>query len=140
MKREEALDEFRHFVEGVRWKFARTYVERHPHEYTHRDWTDPEDFDRAIRLIEGWGFDARFYRSRVRYLEVDGARYWHMGVAGSDDPRKRPGLMNRAWSDLSRYRENAQDLGYIGNELDELVLRWEEISRYAQGGQHGSGD
>ena len=53
--REDDLDYFKGFVAATRWRFAKTYVESYPHEYTLRQWVDTDAFSRAIQCIEQRG-------------------------------------------------------------------------------------
>jgi len=78
-----------------------------------------------------------FWRRRSRYLYVDDRKYWHMGDATSDDPAERPGLINRTWVDVSRYRDNARELGYDGERLESLVERWKVLLARARAGPSG---
>lgn len=131
-EREIDTQRFRLFVQDSRWKFAKTYVESYPHEYTLEDWGSAADFSQAILCIERWGIVRPFYSSRRKYLEVDGAQYWHMGDTSSDDPDDQPGLINRSWLDLIRYRDDARRLGYTDEEIDSLVLRWAALLEKAR--------
>ena len=118
---------FRNFVAQSRWRFAKTYVESYPHEYTLQRWMDPDTFWRAIQCIERWGVVESFWNVERKYLYVDDRKYWHMGDASSSDPERRPGLINRTWLDVTRYRDNARELGYEGEELDRLATRWKML-------------
>jgi hypothetical protein len=100
--REEELLWFRGFVVESRWRFARTYVESYPHEYTLQRWGDPEGFWRAILCIERWGIVERFWSAQRKYVYVDDQKYWHMGDPSSQGLDARPGLINRTWLDVSR--------------------------------------
>ena len=68
--------------------------------------------------IERWGIVEAFWGSRRKYLHVDGRQYWHMGNASSNDPDKRPTLINRAWIEVGNYRDHARALGYDGERRD----------------------
>lgn len=125
----ESLDAhwFQSFVVGTRWRFAKTYVETYPHEYVLDEWVDESDFERAIRCIERWGVVERFLTARRKYYDVDDYKYWHMGDVRSANPDDQPGLINRSWVDVSRYREDARKLGHTGDTLDDLVRRWQHL-------------
>lgn len=125
----EDLRWFAAFVETSRWRFAKTYIESYPHEYTLDEWCDAEGFDRSIHCIERWGVVEPFWSSQRKYLYVDGRKYWHMGDPASPD--EPPELINRSWVDVALYRDEAQGLGYEGEELDRLVDRWHELLRKA---------
>ncbi|MGE5815653.1 MAG: hypothetical protein ACM36C_14290 [Acidobacteriota bacterium] len=120
---EHDLSWFRSFVEESRWRFARTYVDSYPHEYTHEDWVEQGSLARAVECIERWGVVESFWRARRKYLYVDDRKYWHMG----DGPEQRATLINRTWLDVGRYRAEAQGLGYNGERLDQLVTRWQAL-------------
>ncbi len=127
MSRDGETQWFRMFVGNSRWRFARTYVESYPHEYTLNDWVDADDFWQAILCIERWGVAERFYSARRKYFYVDARKYWHMGDVSSEDPDERPGLINRSWVDVANYREEARKLGYDDETLDDLVVRWNAL-------------
>jgi len=125
---------FRSFVADARWRFAKTYVESYPHEYTLQQWVDADAFPRAIQCIERWGVIESFWRAERKYFYVDERKYWHMGNAASEKPDERPTLINRTWLDLSRYRENAKTLGYDDASLDPLLTRWADLLERARRG------
>jgi hypothetical protein len=125
MSEADRLEGFRHFVERSRWRFAKTYVDSYPHEYTLLRWAETDALADAIACIEELGVVEPFWGSRRKYLHLDDRKYWHMGDAGSSDSSKRPTLINRAWLDVSRYREEAAGLGYEGEDLGRLVRHWE---------------
>ena len=115
---------FRTFAEGSRWRFAKTYVESYPHEYTLERDAGQENLARAVGCIERWGVVESFWRAERKYLYVDDRKYWHMGELGFDDPEKRPTLINRTWLEVGRYREQATRLGYEGERLEQLLGKW----------------
>jgi guanosine-3',5'-bis(diphosphate) 3'-pyrophosphohydrolase len=119
-----AREDFATFVAGSSWRFAKTYVDSYPHEYTLIQVGDTDGFQMAITCIERWGVVERFWNSRRRYLYVDGRKYWHMGKPESQKPDERPTLINRSWSDVGRYSDEARALGYDGEQLKELVEHW----------------
>ena len=129
--RESDIQAFREFVRSSPWRFAKTYVESYPHEYTLEDSSQADNFWRAILCIERWGIDESFWNARRKYLHVDERKYWHMGDASSDDLEERPGLINRSWLDVSKYREEAKGLGYADTALDRLVVRWKILLQKA---------
>lgn len=129
---EEDTAWFRTFVAGSRWRFAKTYVETFPHEYTLDEWCDEQDFQRAIECIERWGREEAFYAARRKYFYVDDRMYWHMGDASSADEEERPGLINRSWVDVARYRADARELGYDDEALDRLIARWTALLQKAR--------
>ena len=123
--REQELLWFRGFVVESRWRFARTYVESYPHRYTLQRWGDAERFWRAILCIERWGVVERFWSfSTKSTCYVDDQRSWHMGDPSSQELDERPGLINRTWLDVSRYREDARKLGYDDEAHNKLAERW----------------
>lgn len=127
MSREEEEKWFRTFVIESRWRFAKTYVESYPHEYTLDDWGEADGFWRAIRCIERWGLLETFWNAQRKYFYIDDRKYWHMGDASSEDAEKQPGLINRSWVDVASYREEAMKLGYDEKSLDRLVARWNAL-------------
>ena len=131
--REEQVADFATFVAGSSWRFAKTYVESYPHEYTLVQTGDTDRFETAITCIERWGVVERFWKSRRRYLYLDGRKYWHMGNPASEKPEDRPTLINRSWSDVTRYRDDARAIGYEGERLKQLVEQWEVKLDQAKG-------
>ena len=109
MDQERDLESIRAFVAGSRWRFARTYVESYPHEYTVQRWAgaDADAFWTAILCIERWGVVESFWNAQRKYLYVDDRKYWHMGDVSSEKPDERPGLINRTWLDVGAYGEEA---------------------------------
>jgi guanosine-3',5'-bis(diphosphate) 3'-pyrophosphohydrolase len=136
--REEHVAGFATFVAESPWKFAKTYVDSYPHEYTLIQQGDPVRFQAAITCIERWGVVEKFWSSRRLYLYVDGRKYWHMGNPESENPDDRPTLINRAWTDVVRYTDNARALGYDGERLRELVEHWKVKLEQAKGMKDGN--
>ena len=134
-EREADMAWFRSFVEASRWRFARTYVESYPHEYTLERDGGRESLKRAIECIERWGVVESFWSAQRKYLHLDDRKYWHMGEARSDDPEKQPTLINRTWLDIARYRDQAMRLGYDGARLEQLLSRWTVLLDQARTGQ-----
>lgn len=129
--RDTDLRWFRAFATSSRWRFAKTYVESYPHEYTLDEWCDEESFQKAIHCIERWGTIEPFWTARRKYLYVDDRKYWHMGDPSSDNVEDHPGLINRSWVDVSRYRGDAKRLGYDEAGADGLVERWKNLLKKA---------
>jgi hypothetical protein len=127
MNSEEDTEWFRVFVSTSRWRFARTYVESYPHEYTLDDWNDERSFFRAILCMERWGVLEPFWNERRKYFYVDDRMYWHMGDASSQNADEQPGLINRSWVDVAKYRGEAATLGYDDIALDALGIRWQTL-------------
>lgn len=136
MTRDADLRWLRAFVANSRWRFAKTYVESYPHEYTLDEWCDEESFATAIRCIEQWGTIESFWSTQRKYLFVDDRKHWYMGDPSSGNVDDHHGLINRSWLDVSKYRVEAEDLGYDQVALDGLVERWRSLLRDA--GQAGS--
>ena len=59
---------FREFVDRSRWKFAKTYVESYPHEYTLKQPDALESFRVSILCIERWGVFESFWGTKRRYF------------------------------------------------------------------------
>jgi len=131
-ERERDLQSFRDFVEESRWRFAKTYVESYPHEYTLQKWGETAGFAHAIRCIEEWGVSEPFLNTQRKYLYLDESKYWHMGNPSSDKQEDQPTLINRAWLEMARYRENASSLGYDDEQVNKLVTRWRLLLEKAQ--------
>jgi hypothetical protein len=123
---------FRKFVMESRWRFAKTYVESYPHEYTLQRWGEANSFWRAILCIERWGVLEPFWTARRKYLYVDERKYWHMGDSSSENIEEHPDLINRSWLDVASYRGEAKELGYDNETLDRLVVRWNVLLEKAR--------
>jgi hypothetical protein len=134
-RRDEDLRQFQAFVSASRWRFARTYVQSYPHEYTLANPGDLDAFRTAVLCIERWGVTESFWNTSRKYLHVDDRKYWHMGDTMSDSEEHRPTLINRAWLDVGMYRSDAQALGYEGHDLDRLVARWKTLLERAREGK-----
>ena len=100
-----------------------------------KEWLDDHTFDRAIACIQLWGAVEPFWKAHRKYLYVGERKYWHMGEVSSGDVGERPGLINRSWIDLVRYRGEASELGYGDDEIDGLLMRWKDLLRRATGSQ-----
>ena len=124
MNKAEDVERLERFVSHSRWRFANTYVESYPHEYTLARWGDSDAFRASILCIEQWGTPESFLTSRRKYLCVGDRKYWHMGDATSNNAEEWPTLINRTWIDVSMYRGHAAELGYEGEVLEKLVVRW----------------
>ena len=134
MDRELDVNWFAGFVAKSSWRFAKTYVESYPHEYTVERWGDVEAFRSAILCIERWGQLESFWSSQRKYLYIDDRKYWHMGNVTSENAEDQPTLINRTWVDVGRYREHAKGLGYDGEVLERLVARWSLLLERARVG------
>jgi hypothetical protein len=132
VSREDDMQWFRSFVMESRWRFAKTYVESYPHEYTLDEWGEADTFWRAILCIERWGVLEPFWSSQRKYFYIDQRKYWHMGDASSENDDEQPGLINRSWVDVASYREEAKKLGYDDESLDRLVARWNVLLEKAR--------
>ena len=132
--RNENLQLFSDFVAKSRWRFAKTYAESYPHEYTLQRWGDADSFWTAILCIERWGVSEPFWNVERRTSTSTPGRTWHMGHPSSEKPDERPGLINRTWLDVASYREDVRSLGYDGQSLDELVTRWKLLLEKARRG------
>jgi hypothetical protein len=83
---------FREFINGSRWKFAKTMASI-PHEYTVKDWA-PERLDlfyEAVTFIREHGYKGKFFSKTYMYYDVDERQYWTMGA-----PLLETVLINRA--------------------------------------------
>jgi hypothetical protein len=125
--RDQDLSWFQTFVAAWPWRFAKTYVESYPHEYTVQHQGDPTDFQRAIRCIERWGVVESFWGEERKYFYVDDRKYWHMGNPSSEKPEDQPTLINRTWLDVARYRDQARTLGYDEQAAEKLVEKWKML-------------
>jgi hypothetical protein len=94
--------EAREFISRAKWQFAWS-MRFLPHEYTLREWhqeAGTEDaYNRMVQAIREHGYDDQFGRKRtIRYLRIDGWRYWVMSPPDRPLPEvlERTTLINRA--------------------------------------------
>jgi guanosine-3',5'-bis(diphosphate) 3'-pyrophosphohydrolase len=137
--REAHVAEFAAFVAASSWRFAKTYVDCYPHEYTLVRQGDPDRFKTAITCIDRWGVTERFWSSRRRYLYVDRRKYWHMSNLELEKRDAPPTLINRSWGDVGRYSDDARALGYDGERLKALVEHWKVKLDQAKGTRGNNG-
>lgn len=82
--------ELKAFVDKNDWTFAKTYAQTWPHEYIVRSRVDDALFLSLVRYIRKHGYQGRFYKKRITYLDVDGMVYWTMGA-----PIEQTTIVNR---------------------------------------------
>lgn len=75
-------EEFDEYINEVYWKFAKTYADTFPHEYTIREWRKDLDdkFEEAARFIRRNGEAERFFSKIHIYYYHKGHKYWTMGA------------------------------------------------------------
>ena len=72
-------EEFKDFVAAHKWRFAHT-MKRWPHWYTLRKNVRHDDeFVAAAEFIRSHGYDENFFTQTMRYLDLEGYKYWTMG-------------------------------------------------------------
>ena len=69
----------RHFIDQEGWTFAKTMPEW-PHEYIVRSNVDEALFLSTVKHIRAHGYEGRFYRKKITYLDEAGLTYWTMGA------------------------------------------------------------
>jgi len=73
------IERFKDFISAHRWQFAHT-MKRWPHWYTLRKKArDDGEFVAAVEFIRSHGYDEMFFKQKMRYLDIDGFKYWTMG-------------------------------------------------------------
>ena len=100
--------DLRDFISRQYWIFAKTYVNRAPHEYVVRgkiNGTDEEFMD-IVNHIQNSGITMYFWNHPNKYIFVDGWQYWVM----CDDDGK-PIVLNRC--DLINYKLSIEWKGSI---------------------------
>ena len=71
--------ELREFIASHKWKFAKT-MPKWPHWYVVRkDCRSDKEFLSVARLIRTWGYDDKFGKMKLRYIDFEGYKYWTMG-------------------------------------------------------------
>jgi hypothetical protein len=98
------MPELRDFIACNSWIFART-MPQCPHEYVLLWKCTSEDiFFRFAMTIRRFGYDEYFFSKKMRYLDVDGRRYWTMGD-----------LLATTWV-LNRALNTGPDLPHVLNQ------------------------
>ncbi len=87
-------EEIKDLVEDCTWEPAKT-MPQYPHEYTRIEATVPQnripDYKRFIKHIHDYGYDAYFWKLKLRYFDFEGRCYWYM-----DKDYRVVGLVNRS--------------------------------------------
>lgn len=85
-----SLDEMRAFIAANQWKFAKTMPQT-PHYYVVlQRATSQSDFLRFAARIRRTGYAHKFFRTTLKYLDVDEWCYWTMGWPLEARPGKDP--------------------------------------------------
>lgn len=106
------------------WKFAWKYARTWPHEYTVKAKSQPEDHALLIATIEKYGVRIPWEQYRSKYLFFQDRKYWHMGDPYSEDPEEQPNVINRAWLDVRRHRQNVAHV-WTEEEVELQERLWE---------------
>lgn len=69
------------YIDSVKWRFAKTYAETAPHEYTVRSWAPwkEDQFEHFVEFIRKHGVEEKFYSSTFTYWYHGPHKYWTMG-------------------------------------------------------------
>lgn len=122
MTRREARD----FVASHNWRFAKT-MQKWPHWYVVRKYCRSDDEWLAfVRLIRRWGYDEKFFNSKIRYLDLDGYKYWTNGYVEEDTD-----VINRAV-----LKNDDEHIPWIRNEAQMTLKRWPKGEAIKAGGIH----
>lgn len=82
-------------INQQRWKYAKTYHQKAPHEYIMADWNIA--LYQAIKAkMDIDGYNKPYYTVNFRYVDIDGYKYWLHGnstlnrepLAGYTDEQK----------------------------------------------------
>lgn len=76
-------------IYNQKWKYAKTYDTKAPHEYIVMSW-NAQLFREIAKWIDKYGEDHPYYRTTVRYGFIGNYRYWHYNTYLHDS------IMNRA--------------------------------------------
>lgn len=118
--------DFRRFVDGHRWKFAKS-MPKIPHWYVVRKTCrDDEEFVLAMRAIGEFGYDDNFFKVRVRYIDLDGHRFWTLGYTYESTY-----ILNRA-------ENNHPDIPWAKNPLPWVHKPWKVAAEPAGQGVEGT--
>lgn len=102
------LERARSFISKVKWQFAKTFKDTHPHSYTIKTWLDPRmmvEFEWMILAINRNGDYDYFYQYQKPYWEIDGQKYWmnlQSCFTGVDNSFKHIIVINRKPADQPR--------------------------------------
>ena len=119
------LEEVRAFIRAHEWKFASS-MPKNPHWYVVREQCrDDEEFRRFVEFIRSHGYDGNFFAMKLRYLDVDGHKYWTMGYRTGATV-----IINRA--EISR----ADEMPRSENPFPFEAKEWEEDAHPAGGEAH----
>ena len=72
-------NELQEFICSVEWTFAKAMPEW-PHEYIVRDRVDEDLFVKMVQHIRTNGYEGKFYKMNITYVDYDGMTYWTMGA------------------------------------------------------------
>lgn len=90
------------FVTARRWTFAKTYVDKYPHEWTHAKPNTDAEFMWAVDYLNRHGKVERFWGWERPYFYFTGPhgthRYWTMGA-----PAHETEIINRCFPDATDY-------------------------------------
>lgn len=120
MTRREARD----FVASHNWRFAKT-MQKWPHWYVIRKHCrSDEEWLSFMRLIRRWGYDEKFFSLRIRYLDLDGYKYWTNGYVEEDTD-----VINRAL-----LKNDDEPVPWLRNEKELVWKRWHAGEAIKAGG------
>lgn len=93
MANQDQIDRITSYIDSVEWKFAKTYANTAPHEYTIRKWNPNLDdmFVEMAQFIREWGYVEYFYRTPFRYFNFGELKYWTM-----NETIENTNIINRA--------------------------------------------
>ena len=93
-------EEFGEFVSAHNWTFAKT-MPKHPHHYLVREGLrNDEEWMNAVRLIRQYGYDEFWFKTKIRYLDFEGERFWTMGYTeDSEDILNKATNTGPPWRD-----------------------------------------
>lgn len=70
--------DIKEYIEKVKWQTAKDGS----HQYTVRKWA-PElvgTFEKFVMHIRNNGYDGYFFKTKYKYFDMDGFKYWSMGA------------------------------------------------------------
>ena len=86
ISRPDNEDELLEMILNQPWTFAKTYVNKGPHEYFLR--VDNEAlYDALVEAIAEYGRDDYYFKHKYRYVDIGGYYYWHYQTLVNRRPR-----------------------------------------------------
>ena len=86
------IERIQKYIDSVKWQYAKT-MPKHPHYYNMIKWNFnlADDFFHFVVYIRKHGYQEKFFKYNLTYLNIGEFKYWSMG-----NPLPETILINRA--------------------------------------------